>query len=279
MAIITPSLLAVGTLLAAPAPPPCPKQVVEKGALRLTTHWHARLAKCSLSVGPRDLVAPSRSLTVASDGRVMVFNTFRPVDETGAEVPPEDPRHGDFNTLTQVTGARVFWLFPRVGPLGARVKDGVARIWLANGAELDFGVEDGALRAARGVELALDPTVRRDNGGGATLRAADGLVLDLGFRLGNDPALEPHRQATLTDGKGRRCTLPVAALFRYADDEPIFRFADDAAFATFLKGVKRRAPDAACRALDLSSLEPPVVAKGADGVGEAWTPEGAVAPR
>ena len=67
---------------AAPAPPPCPKQVVEKGALRLTTHWHARLAKCSLSVGPRDLVAPSRSLTVASDGRVMVFNTFRPVDET-----------------------------------------------------------------------------------------------------------------------------------------------------------------------------------------------------
>lgn len=283
MAIITSSILALGTLtgvlLAAPAPSPCPKQVVERGVLRLTTHWHARLAKCSLSIGPRDLVAPSRSLTVASDGRVMVFNTFRPVDDAGAEVPPEDPRHGDFNTLTQVTGARVFWLFPRVGPLGAQVKDGVARVWLANGAELAFGLESGELRAARGVELTLAPAVRRDNEGGATLRAAHGLVLDLGFRLGNDPALEPHRVASLTDGAGRRCALPVAALFRYADDEPIFRFADDTALATFLAGVKRRSTDASCRALDLSSLEPPVVAKAADGVGEAWTPSRQAAPR
>ncbi len=288
MAIITSSLLALGALAlvappgtvpSAPAPSPCPKQVVEKGALRLTTHWHARLAKCSLSVGPRDPVAPSRSLTVASDGRVMVFNNFRPIDESGAEVAPEDPRHGTFNTLTLVTGARVFWLFPRVGPLGARVKDGVARLWLANGAELDFGVEDGALRAARGVELTLDPAVRRDNAGGATLRASDGLVLDLGFRLGNDPALEPHRTATLTDGEGRRCALPVAALFRYADDEPIFRFADDAAFSAFLRGVKRRSTDASCRALDLSSLETAVVAKGAGGVGEAWTPAREAAQR
>ncbi len=271
MAIIS-SLLALGVVLAAPAPSPCPKQVVEQGALRLTTHWHARLAKCSLSIGPRDLVAPSRSLTVASDGRVMVFNTFRPVDEAGAEVPPEDPRYADFNTLTQVTGARVFWLFPRVGPLGARVKDGVARVGLANGAELDFDVEGGELRAARGVELTLEPAVRRDNAGGVTLRATDGLVLDLGFRLGNDPALEPQRVATLTDAAGRRCALPVGALFRYADEEPIFRFADDAAFAAFLGGVKRRSAEASCRALDLSSLRPAAVAKGADGVGEAWTP-------
>ncbi len=263
---ITPALMLAAVLASPPftdaGPPGCAQQVVERGDLRLSTHWHSRLGKCSLSVGPRDAVAPARSFTLGSDGRVMVFNTFLPVDDEGAPVAPDHPDHAEYNRLTRVTGARVFWVFPRVAPLGARLRDGKARVRLPNGAELIFALDGARLLGATGLSVRQAPEVARDNEGGVELGARDGLVLDLGFRMGADPATLTDHTATFVDGAGHRCTVSVGALFRIEDEEPIFRYVDDASLLAWLQGMRRGASDPGCQALDIRPLKAAAVAQG-----------------
>ncbi len=224
------------------APAWCPNDVMESGALRVSSHWQGSVARCALSVGARDPVAPTRSFVFGSDGRLMVFESY---DDEGA--------------LSESTGARVLWMFPRRQDLSAHLgRDGRLRVRHPGGAELLFSAETGRLMAAFGAEVGLDPEIRPDNGAGLRVDRFDGLVLDAGFRIGGDPAAAARGSSVFVDAAGHRCRVRNSQVFVYEDGEPRLRHETDDALLDFLN--RRARVDHACRALDLSPLARAVVA-------------------
>jgi hypothetical protein len=254
---LTTSLIAL-VALAAPTPPAagpdwCPNKVLERGQLRITSHWHARLEKCSVRVSPRDAIAPSRSLTYGSDGRIMAFDMYLPADARGQPIGPEHPQYEARSGFTHVSAARVFWLFPRERSLQVRVDREALTVRLPSGAQVLYATDEG--RVVTATELAVEEKpVTRGNRGGVELSSFPGLLLDAGYQVGRDPTTRAQVKSTFVDRRGRRCAVKNTRLFRYEDGEPFLRFETDQALLTFLQRKKWKSESAGCRALDLRTL-------------------------
>jgi hypothetical protein len=253
---VTPTLVAFFALAssATPAPGWCPNRAYERGHLRVSSHWHANLGKCSVSVGPRDALAPSRALTFSGDGRLMVFDTYEPVDDAGNVLESDDPAYAQCNTFTRVTGARVFWVFPRTGELEVLMARERVTVVLPNGASIGFDTETGAVVATDGMEVRQAESVERGQQGGTGLTKFDGLVLDSGFRLGADPTTAKAGTSVIRDAYGGRCALPNRVAYRYDDGDPRLRFETDAEMLRYLRRLKQTTKKPACRALRLKGL-------------------------
>ena len=254
---LTTSLFALVALAApsAPASGPdwCPNKVLERGQLRVTSHWHRRLDKCSVRVSPRDVLAPSRSLTYGSDGRIMAFDMYLPADARGQPIGPEHPDYEARSGFTHVSAARVFWLFPRERSLQVRVDRDALTVRLPSGAQVLYSAEEGRVITATGLAVEEKP-VARGNEGGVELSSFTGLLLDAGYQVGSDPTTRAEDTSAFVDRRGSRCEVKNARLFRYVKGEPFLRFDTDPALLSFLQRQKWRSQSPGCRALDLRTL-------------------------
>ncbi len=253
---MTPTLVAFFALAstAVPAPGWCPNRAYERGHLRVASHWHPQLGKCSVSVGPRDALAPSRTFTFSGDGRLMVFDTYEPVDDDGVVLTNDDPAYEQYNTFTRVTGARVFWIFPRSGEMEVLMARKRVTVVLPSGASVGFDTESGAVVATDGVEVRQAASVERGQAGGTELGKFEGLVLDSGFRLGSDPTTAKAGTSVIRDAYGGKCKLPNRIAYRYDDGDPRLRFETDAEMLRYLRRLKQTTKQPACRALRLGGL-------------------------
>lgn len=256
---MTPTLVALFALAGSTAstarPEWCPNRAWERDHLRLSSHWHPHLEKCSVSVGRRDSEAPARAFTFSGDGRLMVFDTYEPEDDSGRTLLEGDPDYERFNTFDRVTAARVFWLFPRVSELEVQIARHSVVVGLTNGGRLVFDTLTGRIAQGEGVALEQAKHVERGQAGGVELSGFDGLVLDAGYRLGGDPTSLRARSSVVYDAHGGACDLPNRIAFRYGPKgEPTLRFGTDADLLRYLRRLKRSTSSPACKALRLGGL-------------------------
>ncbi len=245
----------------------CPNNAWERAQIRLSSHWHPesqlRPGRCSISVGPRDAKAPSRSFTFSTDGRLMVFDTYEPMDDTGRRLLPDDPQYERFNTFDRVTAARVFWVFPRVGELSVQIWKGRVAVTLPNGGEVRFDTSTGRVAENDGLKLTQARHVERGQAGGVELSEFSGLVLDAGYRLGGDPTSLKFARSVVSDAHGGACDLPNRVAFRYGPDgQPTLRFETDEALLRYLRRLKRSSKSPTCRSLRLDGLVDAVAGNG-----------------
>lgn len=159
---------------------------------------------CYISVrplNPKNLLY--RSFLFTNDGMLMVFNSFGP------------------GTVSETTGAREFYLFPRLTafPQLEIRSNGDIAVRAQSGHEFLFNAELYQLTAVSEADVTEDLNVTKKNKGGVELKLHRGLLLDLGFTMGQSPADEASRSVFFKDVQNQQCVIKNRDIFTYRDDE------------------------------------------------------------
>lgn len=179
---------------------------------------NARLSIMSLSDGrcwltvrpdfPKGLIY--RSFLFDNHGFLMVFNSF-----------------GEGPSSTH-TGAREFYLLPRLMPLEGRVHENTIQVTVASGVVLHYDAIQLRFVGAEGATVFEEPVIAPGNRGGFELKPDQGLVLDFGFRMGSSPTGERSGKLRVIDRHGKECVLGNKEILKWdADGDPMIRFATD----------------------------------------------------
>ncbi len=173
---------------------------------------------CMLSVDPAEVSTfVYRSFLVTSDGILMVFNSY-----------------GEGND-SLFTGAREFYFFPRTSVPDGKVSGNILSVKAANPKAIFYfdTRTDKLVKMANG-EIVEDPQVNANNNGGVEIKSFKGLMLDVGFALGHDPAMDRNRNVSFRDEAGQVCTLKATDVFRYPSGDVKFAFPTDAGLKIYL---------------------------------------------
>ncbi|MBI4345209.1 MAG: hypothetical protein HY553_00030 [Elusimicrobia bacterium] len=168
--------------------------------------------KCYVSIHPMAVGMVYRDYAFFSDGMLMVFNSY------GAG---EDTR--------RFTSAREFYFFPRVVAPDVTVdpQTPAVSVLMSNGDTVTFNTQDAQIASIGrgGVTVAqrIDPADR----GGVEFPSYNGLLLDVGFRMGELPSGLPNGDAAFRSAYGQTCTVKNREIFNYANGDRAFKFADD----------------------------------------------------
>ena len=218
----------------ASAASPCPDALDHRKNLQVQRNYDAFANACFVSIDPfttLDLIY--RSFLVENDGILMVFNSY-----------------GEGPNSTH-TGAREYYLFPRKGmPDFSFDSDDLFTLTLASGGKVQFRTEDMKMLSFEGANFREDSSINRENNGGLEISQFQGILLDVGFKLGSDPADQASKKSMFSDARGAQCELQNSEIFSYAVDgsgDIKFKFLTDAKLADFLTDR--------CANLDLSSLK------------------------
>ena len=161
-----------------------------------------------------------RSYGFYSNGLLMVFSSY-----------------GDGDDLSTLTSAREFYFFPRLRHPGVE-KDAAAKtltVIMSDGGRFTFDTAKGELASVDRGDVSVAPRVDPADRGGVEFPRYNGLVLDVGFRMGESPAGRRNGDSTFRSAHGQTCTVKNSELFAYADGDHRFKF-DDAALKVFLRG-------------------------------------------
>jgi len=171
----------------------CPDQVLAFDNFQLQQIWIEKTNTCYVLSGIFDPTGSGveRSYTFSSNGTFMVFNGY------GNGSPSSD------------TGARVFRFFPR---LNNRLeifqdKDGKPVVRLPSGSDVTFDTRTGKIESFTNVTFVEDFAINRANKGGIEITHFNGLLLDFGFMMGNDPITVSTRKALFTSSGGNKCQV------------------------------------------------------------------------
>ncbi|AFY00906.1 hypothetical protein [Bdellovibrio bacteriovorus] len=199
---------------AAPAPERCQSLTETKGGVQLQRIWLEQAGLCMLSVSPTDAYKTMvyRDYVLTEDGMFMVFNAY------GTD--------GQF-------GARDFFLFPRK-------QTEISYQWLPQNDELIiehvtgdkfvFDINKAVLKSISGAAKVVVDKVTTTNKGGVSIVGYQGQILDVGFAMNNDPAMNRSGKSVLSSAS-KSCSLRNQDLFRYmSDGDVIFKFKKDAEF-------------------------------------------------
>jgi hypothetical protein len=193
-----------------------------------------RSGNCSLMIRSNRDGIPNRSISLGSNGAMMIFSQFGP-------------------SLSRDSGAQLYFFFPRTQsvPRARVISDSnEVAVSTASGSEIRFSMETGMI-SRTSADLALDQSsdITEANRGGITVNQWSGILLDLGFTRREQPFFNrPNGIATFRDSQGGQCRVRNSDIFDYSSpDEPRFRLVSDADTLSFLQER--------CARLDLSSLQ------------------------
>lgn len=168
--------------------------------------------KCYVSIHPMAVGMIYRDYAFFSDGMLMVFNSY------GAG---EDTR--------RFTSAREFYFFPRLNAPDVTIDPAApaVSVLMSNGDTVTFNPADAQIAAIGrgGVTVAqrIDPADR----GGVEFPSYNGLMLDVGFRMGELPSGLPDGDAVFRSAYGQTCSVKNREIFSYADGNRAFTFTDE----------------------------------------------------
>lgn len=153
-----------------------------------------------------------RDYLFTADGELMIFNSFGPGDES------------------QTTGAREFFMFPRVQIAPTYEWNDETRrliITTVNGNKAYFDYEDAELVEMSGANIKRASSIVPGNRGGIEILNYQGLLLDGGFKMGSAPTGNSRANSTFTDRTGKTCKVQNYELFKYTSDgDVIFKHSD-----------------------------------------------------
>jgi hypothetical protein len=186
---------------------------------------------CMVTLDPMDITdLVYRSYLFNQDGLLMVFNSF-----------------GD-GQISKKTGSRDFYFFPRKhDPTFDITEDGSIEVNQASGRTAILDPDAFRLLSISGAQIKISEQVRPDNAGGVEITPTEGLVLDCGFALGQQPEVRRNSKSVFKDSHGAKCEVKNSEVFSYAPDGDVaIRWSEDEGLKNFLKSR--------CKNLDLSSL-------------------------
>lgn len=199
----------------------CQDVVERRGSIQVQMISSSDGDNCYVSVHNRKAQGlVYRDYLFTADGELMVFNSLGYGDESST------------------TGAREFFLFPRVNPVPTfEWNDETRRLTVTtvNGNKASFDYEDAELVEMTGAEIKRAAQIRPDNRGGVEINKYQGLKLDSGFKLGSAPTAVSGNSSVFTDKNGKTCSVKNYELFKYTSDGDVrFKFSDSG-LKTFLK--------------------------------------------
>jgi hypothetical protein len=198
---------------------------------KASSSWDPQAQSCLLGIDPQDALSLIyRSYLFNEQGLLMVFNSY-----------------GD-GPDSQMTGARDFYFFPRRQmPVFRDPGNGTIEVRLPNGDQAVFSGKDASIVSMGRADVKVAPEVSPDNRGGVELTLRQGIVLDCGFAIGNQPETRPQGSSVFKDAKGHSCTVKNNEVFSYFSDGNIaIRFKTDHELSIYLQ--------TRCPELDISSL-------------------------
>ncbi|UXR63499.1 hypothetical protein EZJ49_10475 [Bdellovibrio bacteriovorus] len=153
-----------------------------------------------------------RDYLFTADGELMIFNSFGPGDES------------------QTTGAREFFMFPRVQSTPTYEWNDETRrltVTTVNGNRASFDYEDAELVEMTGATIKRASSIVPGNRGGIEILNYQGLLLDGGFKMGSAPTGNSRANSIFTDRTGKTCKVQNYELFKYTSDgDVIFKHSD-----------------------------------------------------
>lgn len=176
--------------------------------------------KCFVSIHPVDSNGMVyRDYAFFGDGMLMVFNSY-----------------GDGEDTARLTSAREFWFFPRKEPLELRADPAgpALSVRQPDGGLMVFNPADGQLASVERGAVTVSPRIDPADRGGVEFAAYTGLLLDVGFRMGELPSMKPEGEAVFRSAYGQQCRVKNKELFAYAGGDRSFKFSD-VELSTWLK--------------------------------------------
>nr|BFD63045.1 hypothetical protein BdHM001_17260 [Bdellovibrio sp. HM001] len=191
----------------------CQDAVERRGSIQMQMIPSADGNNCFISVHNRKAQGLLyRDYLFTADGELMIFNSFGPGDES------------------QTTGAREFFMFPRVQVTPTYEWNDETRrliITTVNGNKAYFDYEDAELVGMSGATIRRATDIHPSNRGGIEILNYQGLLLDGGFKMGSAPTGNSRAYSTFTDRNGKTCRLQNYELFKYTSDgDVIFKHSD-----------------------------------------------------
>lgn len=166
---------------------------------------------CFLTVQPHSVPELIyRAFIFRETGKLMVFNSFGP------------------GPIATSTGARVFHFFPRERfPQVSATSHALQIEMSSNFNSVHFDPFSEKVLSSQGMIWKVNPKVNSENQGGVEIEISKGLLLDSGFKLGEDPTSDLTRNSIMIDPQGRTCRLKNSELFKVDSlGESNFRFSD-----------------------------------------------------
>ncbi|MBI5203132.1 MAG: hypothetical protein HY925_16195 [Elusimicrobia bacterium] len=153
--------------------------------------------KCFVSVHGMAGGMVYRDYAFFSDGMLMVFNSY-----------------GDGEDTRRFTSAREFYFFPRANAPDVDLDPAAPSVvvTMANGDRVTFNTDDAQIASV--------------GRGGVEFPSYNGLMLDVGFRMGELPSGLPNGDATFRSAYGQTCTVKNKELFTYASGDRALKMTD-----------------------------------------------------
>lgn len=174
----------------------------------------------------------NRNIIVNPEGLVQVFNNF------------------PGTTNSNSTGARVYFLLPYRESENQITAYGSTKLSLKHRSGVNFNFDKTGRVSSPDIEIKVDSKINSTNKGGIEIQKYNkGLVIDLGWRMGNSPVLNPNAQVKITDKNGKTCLFLNNELHTISKYGAEVKFKTNEAFNHFLEKK--------CANLDLSDLKNP----------------------
>ncbi len=191
-----------------------------------------RSGLCSVYIKPDVSSFPGRGVSFGSHGNMMIFSQF--------------------SSRLSDAGAQLYYLFPLaegVPSVSEAPSSNEIIVRTAAGSLVRFSTETGNISGSSpDLSISVDSNITPGNQGGLRVTAWSGILLDVGFRMGEQPFYKrPNAYATFKDAQGATCRVQNREIYDYSDqEEPRFLVGSNSAALDFLT---RR-----CSNLDLSSF-------------------------
>lgn len=191
------------------------------GVLSVQRLWSEDAKTCWISILPTDVPELNyRQFIFSSDGGFLVFNSF-------GNGPAE-----------QYTGARKYFFFPQTqNQLQFSVNESKKQfqVILPNQKKVGFKFDQTAPQSFESAKIQISGNIEPKNRGGLEFVSYDGVYMDCGFQMGQNPTANPYRFCQFFDAKRTSCRIQNQQLFDYSDNGDVFVRSEDEIKATVLR--------------------------------------------
>jgi hypothetical protein len=172
-----------------------------------------------------------RNVTLSNEGAVQFFSNF------------------PGTTNSNSTGARVFYLFPNRNS-NEITETTDEKLALIQSSAVRFFFDKEGHFSSPDLKMKVSKEINSKNNGGVEIQSfPNGIIIDIGYRAGNDPKLNKNASVTITDKNQKKCSLLNSEIHNISKYDATFIYKTNDSLYKFL--VKR------CPGLDLSDLLTP----------------------
>lgn len=206
----------------------CPEEIGKYGNMKQYQNMFCRV----MIAAERKDDKSYRNLTFTDEGLIQVFSNF------------------PGTTNSNSTGARVYYLFPfKTQKKINEANESGLKMTHTSGAKLNF--DQNGKMSSPDLVMKVDSDVNSKNKSGIEIESfSKGLVVDLGYRMGNTPTLNKDAVATITDKNKKKCTMKNSDINKITKDEVQLIYKTNEALHGFLSKK--------CPGLDISDLMKPM---------------------